>query len=221
MSRVIYESEKRITQHYGNNGHTGVDLGFRANEEQNKVFSNCDGKVCYVQTGYKNNKGSTGMASYGNMIEVDHGSGYKSRYAHLRSVNVKLGDHVSSQTKHVGIIGDTGNAYGRHLHYEVLKDGYRMNPEPYLTKRILGEVQTGGNVNVTEDYKVGDRVFVVEYAYERANGTGNKTAYLTGVFYITKVIDSKKYKYPFHVSRTKNFGQCNVGWVSYEQIKKV
>ena len=41
MSKVIFESEKRITNDF-DNGHNGVDLGYRANEEQNKVYSNCE-----------------------------------------------------------------------------------------------------------------------------------------------------------------------------------
>lgn len=218
MSRVIYESEKRITNHYGN-GHNGVDLGWRANEEQNKVYSNSAGRVSYIQTGYKNNPNAKGMASYGNMVEVEHDSRHKTRYAHLQSVNVKVGDMVSSQTEHIGIIGNTGYSFGRHLHYEVWKDGVRINPEPYLTKRVCGEINSP---TPREDIKIGDRVYVVEYAYERADGTGERTAYLSGVYYITKMVkDKTKYKFPYHISRNKEFGSGNIGWVSSEQIKKV
>ena len=66
MSKVIYESEKRITQHYGVNGHTGVDLGWRGGSADD-VYANCTGEVVYIQTGYKQDISARGMESYGNM----------------------------------------------------------------------------------------------------------------------------------------------------------
>ena len=138
--RVINESSKRITQAYG--GHNGVDLGWRQDENENKVYANCKGTVVETVDGLGNLKGSTGVKSWGNYVLVKHGNGYHSRYAHLRSgILVKKGQEVDENTQ-LGIIGDSGNAYGRHLHFEVAT-GYssttRIDPTPYLTKAIYEE----------------------------------------------------------------------------------
>lgn len=157
MSKVIYESEKRITQHYGVNGHTGVDLGWRGGSADD-VYANCTGEVVYIQTGYKQDISARGMESYGNMVDVRHENGYKTRYAHLSEVYVKLHDKVNSQTK-LGHEGDTGKTSAKHLHYEAFNNnGVRINPEPYLTKRIGDE--NGGSTDCTGDitYKAYDNV---------------------------------------------------------------
>lgn len=141
--RVINESSKRITQAYG--GHNGVDLGWRQDENQNKVYANCKGIVVEVVDGLGNLQGSTGVKSWGNYVLIKHGNGYHSRYAHLKSgILVKKGQEVDENTQ-LGVIGDSGNAYGRHLHFEVAT-GYssatRIDPTPYLTKPIYeGPVQ--------------------------------------------------------------------------------
>lgn len=138
--RVINESSKRITQNYG--GHSGVDLGWRQDENQNKVYANCKGVVVEVADGLGNLQGSTGVKSWGNYVLVKHGNGYHSRYAHLRSgILVKKGQEVDENTQ-LGIIGDSGNAYGRHLHFEVstaYSSTTRIDPTHYLTKAIYEE----------------------------------------------------------------------------------
>jgi murein DD-endopeptidase MepM/ murein hydrolase activator NlpD len=69
---------------------------------------------------------------YGNMVEVDHGNGVTTRYAHLSQVLVKVGDHVESSQK-VGLSGTTGRSTGPHLHYEVRRDGKAIDPMRFLT----------------------------------------------------------------------------------------
>lgn len=133
IDKVINESSKRITNHYQNKNHTGVDLGWRNNEEENKVYAHSDGIVTKAIDGKNKNIGSTGLESYGNYIEIEHPYGYKTRYAHLQknSILVKKGDKVNANTQ-IGVIGDSGNAFGRHLHLEIFKDNKRINPEKYL-----------------------------------------------------------------------------------------
>ena len=131
MAKVL--SNLRITQHYGNNGHTGVDLGAT---NDRKVFANADGTVEQIQTGIPNAKGSTGMRSYGNMILIKHPNGMKTRYAHLQTVLVSKGQKVKAGQQ-IGVQGNTGNSYGVHLHYEVYNsNGTRTNPEPYIEKAV-------------------------------------------------------------------------------------
>jgi murein DD-endopeptidase MepM/ murein hydrolase activator NlpD len=70
-------------------------------------------------------------AGYGNMIEVDHGNGLVSRYAHASKRLVKEGDVVLRGQK-IGEVGSTGRSTGPHLHFEVLLNGTPQNPTRYL-----------------------------------------------------------------------------------------
>ena len=148
--RVVNESSKRITNHYGN-GHNGVDIGWRGDESQNRVYANCVGTVKEIQTGIPNLPGATGKKSWGNFVLIQHPNGMMTRYAHLQEVFVKVGQHVDENTC-IGIIGNTGNSYGRHLHFEVYKNGVRINPEPYLTKPVYdGSKPTPEPTGITGD----------------------------------------------------------------------
>ncbi len=68
---------------------------------------------------------------YGNCIIIDHGNGMKTLYAHLSDLGVKKGDNVSGNTE-IALSGNTGLSTGPHLHFEVIKDGEKVNPEDYL-----------------------------------------------------------------------------------------
>jgi len=70
-------------------------------------------------------------SGYGNMIEVDHGNGLVSRYAHASKRLVKEGDVVLRGQK-IGEVGSTGRSTGPHLHFEVLLNGTPQNPTRYL-----------------------------------------------------------------------------------------
>ncbi len=69
---------------------------------------------------------------YGNMVEIDHGGGLTTRYAHLSRVLVKVGDHIEASDT-VGLSGTTGRSTGPHLHYEVRRDGKAVDPMRFLT----------------------------------------------------------------------------------------
>lgn len=68
---------------------------------------------------------------YGKYVDVDHGYGYVTKYAHLSKLNVKRGQKVK-RGDIIGYSGNTGLSKGPHLHYEVLKDGSRINPIDYF-----------------------------------------------------------------------------------------
>jgi murein DD-endopeptidase MepM/ murein hydrolase activator NlpD len=71
------------------------------------------------------------MGGYGIMVEIDHGNGLTTRYAHMSEVLVHEGQEVA-QGAIVGRIGSTGRSTGPHLHYEVRIDGEPVDPERFL-----------------------------------------------------------------------------------------
>jgi murein DD-endopeptidase MepM/ murein hydrolase activator NlpD len=68
---------------------------------------------------------------YGNIVLIDHGYGYESMYGHLVRTNVKVGQ-VIKRGDVIGFIGSTGASVGPHLHYEVTKNGQKVNPQNYF-----------------------------------------------------------------------------------------
>ena len=74
----------------------------------------------------------TGVRSgYGNTIEIDHGSGFKTRYAHLQAIGVNAGQRVAVGQR-IGAMGSTGRSTGPHLHYEVWVNGRAQNPDRFV-----------------------------------------------------------------------------------------
>ncbi len=69
--------------------------------------------------------------AYGLLVEVDHGLGVVTRYAHMDEIVVVPGERVE-EGQQVGVIGSTGRSTGRHLHYEILIDGRHINPKGFL-----------------------------------------------------------------------------------------
>lgn len=69
--------------------------------------------------------------SYGNWIEIDHGGGYRSRYAHLDEIWVREGEWLQSNA-YIGTVGNTGNSSGAHLHFEIIINGQAVNPLAWL-----------------------------------------------------------------------------------------
>ena len=68
---------------------------------------------------------------YGRMVEIDHGNGFSTRYAHMSKIGVKVGQKVQRGSK-VGRVGSSGRSTGPHLHYEVRRNGDAVNPLRFL-----------------------------------------------------------------------------------------
>lgn len=68
---------------------------------------------------------------YGKTVEIDHGNGYQTRYAHNEELIVVPGDHVSAGSV-IGLLGDSGRASAPHVHFEVLKNGVQVNPAKFV-----------------------------------------------------------------------------------------
>jgi len=71
------------------------------------------------------------QGGYGNLIEIDHGNGLKTRYGHLSKVDVSVGDTVQ-RSQQIGYIGSTGRSTGPHLHYELRLNEKSINPRRFL-----------------------------------------------------------------------------------------
>ena len=76
-------------------------------------------------------KKSQRYGTYGNYIEIDHGNGFSTIYAHLHRRYVKKGDKIARGQK-IGTLGNTGKSTAPHLHYEVKRFGRAINPENYF-----------------------------------------------------------------------------------------
>lgn len=91
----------------------------RANDEGDSVLAAATGTVTRV--------GNEGNTSYGRWIELDHGGGYRTRYAHLSAQSVSVGQRVTAGQR-IGAVGNTGGSTGAHLHYEVRHNGVAVRP---------------------------------------------------------------------------------------------
>lgn len=98
--------------------HAGIDF---AGPEGTDVFAVAPGIVIFA--GIK--------SGYGNVVEINHGDGMTTRYAHARSLAVKVGDMVSKDQL-VAYMGSTGRSSGPHLHYEVMRNGTQVDPASYI-----------------------------------------------------------------------------------------
>ena len=81
---------------------------------------------------------SSRAIGYGKHIRIDHGYGYLTLYAHLNSYNVRRGQKVKKGDI-IGFVGNTGRSKGVHLHYEVHKDGKKVNPVNYFYSNLTPE----------------------------------------------------------------------------------
>lgn len=111
--------------HKGKYHHDGVDI---AAPRGANVIATGPGKVVAV-------KKSDLLAGFGNYVEIDHGYGYLTRYAHLDEINVRLGEKVLKGFK-IGTVGSSGGSIAPHVHYEVSLKGVNVDPLQYLVQGL-------------------------------------------------------------------------------------
>ncbi len=102
--------------------HKGMDLASRTG---NKIKVKAKGKVTRAEF----------AGGYGNLVVVDHGNGFQTKYAHMHKIYVKKGQYVEYDDT-LGEVGSTGRSTGPHLHYEVLYMGKNVDPMPFLKAKI-------------------------------------------------------------------------------------
>lgn len=108
--------------------HKGVDMSANYGVP---VFATGDGIVQKVEKGQR-------RRGYGRMILIDHSFGYKTRYAHLNKMFVKVGDRVT-RGQIIGEVGSSGGSTGPHLHYEVIYMGRNVNPVNYFDRNMTAD----------------------------------------------------------------------------------
>ena len=99
-------------------GHTGADICANAGQD---ILAAADGRVVTAGWHY----------SYGNYIILDHGNGMRTLYAHCSKLYVSYGQYVS-QGDVIGAVGNTGNSFGKHCHWEIYLGGSRVNARQYF-----------------------------------------------------------------------------------------
>ncbi|MFC4293962.1 M23 family metallopeptidase [Novosphingobium tardum] len=82
-------------------------------------------------------------SGYGNCIEIDHGNGLMTRYAHMSAFRAHIGQEVAAGDV-IGAIGSTGRSTGPHLHFEVRINGSAVNPRPFLESQTHVQQEIGG-----------------------------------------------------------------------------
>lgn len=98
--------------------HKGIDF---AGKEGEDVIATGAGVVTWSGSRY----------GYGNLVEIDHGNGLRTRYGHNAKVTVEVGD-VVTKGQGIALVGNTGRSTGAHVHYEVLKNGQQVDPLPFI-----------------------------------------------------------------------------------------
>ena len=111
--------------HKGLYEHLGVDV---AMPRGTPVIATASGTVSQL-------KRSDLQAGYGNYIEIDHGNGIVTRYAHLEDILVKFGAKVAKGER-VGSVGTSGGSVAPHVHYEILRDGKNVDPVHYMVEGL-------------------------------------------------------------------------------------
>ena len=122
VDKLVSGFGKRINPfHKGLYPHDGVDI---AAPIGTSVIAAGPGTIIYVS---QNNL----LAGFGNYIDIDHGNGIVTRYAHLADAKVRLGQRVN-KNQVIATVGLSGGTIAPHLHYEVIKDGKNVNPVKYM-----------------------------------------------------------------------------------------
>lgn len=110
--------------------HGGLDL---ISQQGDPVYAAADGTVKDVEHSTK---------GLGNVVTIDHGNGYLTRYAHLENTRVSRGQKVA-RGKQIGQVGMSGNSFAPHLHYEVIKDTAKVDPLNYFFASVSPEDYIG------------------------------------------------------------------------------
>lgn len=125
--------------HGGTTSHQGIDIGA---PNATPIFAVAAGTITVAQF----------SGGYGNLVEIDHGGGLRTRYGHMLdgSMNAAVGQQVSLGTL-IGRVGSTGNSTGPHLHLELRQNGTPIDPAPSFSNAPLNPGSPTGASNNDDD----------------------------------------------------------------------
>lgn len=109
----------------GRRMHWGIDFSA---PRGTPIYATGDGSVTLAKTSYL-------KTGYGNQVEIDHGYGYKTKYAHMQMLVVKKGQNIKRGDL-IGYVGNTGGSTAPHVHYEIIKDNKKVDPIQYMIQDI-------------------------------------------------------------------------------------
>lgn len=205
-------NSSEITQKYSAE-HKAIDI---AASSGSPVYAAEDGTVSYVQI-WDGSYDTTGMMSYGHMVEIRHADGNTTLYAHLSEINVQQGEKVM-RGQRIGRVGSTGYSTGPHLHFEVITSEGKADPAEYLWTMpgewIMGyAADTEAGISPTA---VGDAGKSVVHYYSLAKET---TTTVTGSLghLPTKTIKSGSTEYPAYCLEKDKliWGGIDFTWSSF------
>ena len=205
-------NSSEITQGYSAE-HKAIDI---AASSGSPVYAAENGTVSYVQI-WDGSYDTTGMMSYGHMVEIRHADGNTTLYAHLSEINVKQGEKVV-RGQRIGRVGSTGNTTGPHLHFEVITSEGKADPAEYLWTMpgewIMGyAADTEAGISPTG---IGDTGKSVVHYYSLAKDT---TTTVTGSLghLPTKAIKSGSTEYPAYCLEKEKliWGNIDFTWSSF------
>lgn len=200
--RVLKNKKCQITQNYSNE-HQALDLT-GDNCSLDYITAHSDGKIIFFQDGFGNMKGSISNNSYGNCIKINHQNGYCTLYAHMKNDLPVKNNQTVKKGQVIGYMSDSGNAYGKHLHFEVWKNNQRINPIDFLNKDFPQ------NIDIQEQYKykIGD-IVEINGVYISSTSTEKLRPLITRGR-ITKIIENANNPYLLENGR--------IGWVNDKTI---
>ena len=124
----IKKAYRTLSRKYHPDANVNNPNAAQAEEKFKQVQAAYDQIMKEKEQGYSGYGSTNGYGGYGNVVVINHGNGYMTLYAHCSSLAVSEGQTVSrGQT--VGYVGNTGNSYGAHLHFEIRYNGVAKDPD--------------------------------------------------------------------------------------------
>ena len=205
-ARIIQSGVCEVTQEYKKGYHDGIDIVNEGYKLDN-IVAHSDGKVvqviknCNITTNGKNGN-ILDKNNVGNLIKIDHGNDYYTRYLHLKygSIQVNVGDNVK-KGEIIGYMGNTGYSFGGHLHFEVWNKETRVDPTIYLDKDLPSKKK---DIINSHKYKIGDIVTINGIYISSTSLDKLKPTIINGK--ITKIIENANNPYLLNDGR--------LGWVN-------
>lgn len=178
MVEHVLESMNEVISNEYNQTHQALDIVSNDNNNSDIIALDSGTVEEVVKNVQDTNHNTTGLATYGNYVKIKQNNGKSALYAHMEpgSVEVNPGDYVEKGNI-IGTMGQTGNAYGNHLHLEIKNEnGINENPIIELTTKVKESKKTNDNKEITDikenektPIKIEEEVYLENKAYKKGS----------------------------------------------------